>query len=80
MTGQNSAPVKFYVVFEDACNGEAFIRIQIDVNSVRKKRVKVKVLIKGEPYRGSLVRMGMDCEILGILKTSMRRSARASPI
>ena len=63
-------PLRFQAVIEDAGNGGAFIRLPFDVKSVfGKKRVKVKALIDGEPYRGSLVRMGMDCEILGVLKS-----------
>ena len=33
-----------------------------------KKRVKVKATIGGEPYRGSLVRMGTACHLLPVLK------------
>lgn len=33
-----------------------------------KGRVPVKALIDGEPYRGSLVKMGGDCHRLGVLK------------
>jgi len=62
-------PLRFQAIIEDAGNGGAYIRIPFDVQAVfGKKRVKVKALIEGEPYRGSLVRMGTDCEILGILK------------
>lgn len=70
MTDQPLAPISFQAIIEDAGNGGAFIRIPFDVQGVfGKKRVKVKALIDGEPYRGSLVRMGTDCEILGILKS-----------
>jgi hypothetical protein len=58
---------KFRAVIEDAGNGGAFITIPFDVEKTfGKKRVKVKATIAGEPYRGSLVRMGGDCHILGV--------------
>lgn len=63
-------PLKFQAIIEDAGNGGAFIRIPFDAQALySKKRVKVKALIDGIPYRGSLVRMGTDCEILGVLKS-----------
>jgi hypothetical protein len=59
----------FKAVIEDAAGGGAFIKIPFDVEAAfGKKRVKVKATIDGEPYRGSLVRMGEPCHILGILK------------
>lgn len=42
-----------------------------------KKRVKVKALIGGEPYRGSLVRMGGPCHILGIRKEIREKLGKA---
>lgn len=60
---------KFCAVIESASGGGAFVSIPFDVEAAYgKKRVKVKVLIEGVPYRGSLVRMGGECHILGILK------------
>ena len=45
------------------------MRIPFDVEQVfGKKRVKVKATIEGEPYRGTLVRMGEPDHILIILK------------
>ena len=60
---------KFRAVIEDAGNGGAFVTIPFDVEQVfGKKRVKIKATIAGEPYRGSLVRMGGTCHVLGIRK------------
>lgn len=60
---------KFRAVIEDAGNGGAFVTIPFDVEQVfGKKRVKVKATIDGEPYQGSLVRMGGSCHVLGVLK------------
>lgn len=64
-----TAPQKFRAVIQAASNGGTYIDIPFDVEQVYgKKRVKVKALIEGLPYRGSLVRMGSPCHILGILK------------
>ncbi len=61
--------LKFHAIIEDAGDGGAFVTVPFDVEQVfGKKRVKVKALIAGEPYRGSLVRMGGDCHILGVRK------------
>jgi hypothetical protein len=59
----------FRAVIEDAGEGGAFVTVPFDVEQVfGKKRVKVKAVIEGEPYRGSLVRMGSACHILGVRK------------
>ncbi len=64
-----TAPQKFRAEIQSASGGGAFIAIPFDVEQVYgKKRVKIKALIEGVPYRGSLVRMGTTCHILGILK------------
>ena len=50
-----------------APNGGAFVEIPFDVEQAfGRKRVPVRATIGGEPYRGSLVRMGTECHILGI--------------
>lgn len=41
-----------------------------------KGRVKVKALIDGCPYRGSLVKMGGDCHILGITKQLRKETGK----
>lgn len=59
----------FHAVIESEESGGAFVTIPLDVEQVfGKKRVKVKATIDGYPYRGSLVRMGGSCHILGVLK------------
>jgi len=59
----------FSEVIEDAGSGGAFVTIPFDVEAAfGQKLVKVKALIAGELYRGSLVRMGGTCHILGIRK------------
>lgn len=59
----------FRAVIENAGDGGAFVRIPFNVEGVfGKKRVKVKASINGEPYRGTLVRMGEPDHILIVLK------------
>lgn len=67
----------FRAFIEDAGNGGAFVTIPFDVEQVfGKKRVKVKATIAGEPYRGSLVRMGGACHILGVRKEIREKTGR----
>ena len=64
-----SQSIEFDAIIEDAGGGGAFVTVPFDVEAVfGKKRVKVKATIDGAPYRGSLVRMGKPCVILGVLK------------
>ncbi len=68
---------KFRAVIEDAGNGGAFVTIPFDVEQVfGKKRVKVKATIAGEPYRGSLVRMGSACHVLGVRKEIREKTGK----
>lgn len=68
---------KFRAVIEDAGNGGAFVTIPFDVEQVfGKKRVKVKATLAGEPYRGSLVRMGGDCHVLGVRKDIREKTGK----
>ena len=64
-----SQPIEFWAVIEEAGGGGTFVTVPFDVEAAfGKKRVKVKATIDGVPYRGSLVRMGKPCHILGVLK------------
>ena len=50
-------------------SGGAYVRVPFDVEKVfGKKRVPVNATIDGEPYRGTLVRMGEPYHILIVLK------------
>jgi Bacteriocin-protection, YdeI or OmpD-Associated/Domain of unknown function (DUF1905) len=52
-----------------ASGGGAFVEIPFDVEKAfGSKRPKVKAMIEGVPYRGTLMRMGSECHMLGILK------------
>ena len=60
---------QFQAVIEDEGSGGAFVTVPFDVEQAfGKKRVKIKAMIEGEPYRGSLVRMGSECHMLLIRK------------
>jgi hypothetical protein len=60
---------KFSAAIEDAGDGGAYVIIPFDVEKIfGKKRVKIRATIDGEPYRGTLVRMGTPHHILLILK------------
>lgn len=49
--------------------GGAFVEVPFDVEKAfGKKRVPIRATIDGEPYRGSLVRMGGDCHMLLVRK------------
>src|SRR5688572_31149790 len=59
----------FTATIQNAGGGGAFVEVPFDVEKeVGSKRPKVKALIEGIPYRGTLTRMGTDCHILGIRK------------
>ena len=62
-------PIEFDALIEDAGGGGMFVSVPFDVEAAfGKKRVKVKATIDGVPYRGSLMRMGGPCHMLGVLK------------
>lgn len=59
----------FTATIIDAGGGGAFVEVPFDVEATfGSKRPKVKALIEGVPYRGTLVRMGSENHILIILK------------
>jgi len=47
----------------------AYVEFPFDVRrEFGKGRVKVQAAFDGHPYRGSLVRMGTECHIIGVRK------------
>jgi hypothetical protein len=59
----------FHAVIESGGGGSAFVIIPFDVEKeFGQKRVKIKATIDGEPYRGTLVRMGSPHHVLIVLK------------
>ena len=59
----------FTAVIQNAGGGGAFVEVPFDVEKeYGSKKPKVKAMIEGVPYRGTLVRMGTECHLLIILK------------
>jgi len=60
----------FKAVIQNAGGGGAFVEVPFDVEEAfGSKKPKVKALIEGVEYRGTLVRMGTECHLLLILKS-----------
>lgn len=60
----------FEAVIQNAGGGGAFVEVPFDVDvAFGSKRPRVKALIEGAPYRGTLVRMGSEKHLLLILKS-----------
>ena len=59
----------FTATIQNAGGGGAFVEVPFDVEKeFGSKRPKVKAMIEEVPYRSTLMRMGTECHILGILK------------
>lgn len=64
----------FSAPIEQANGGGAYVTVPFDVEvAFGKKRVPVQATIDGQPYRGSLVRMGGECHVLGVLREIRER-------
>lgn len=64
-----STPRTFRAVIEQSGSGGAYVSVPFDVEAAfGRKRVPVRASIEGEPYRGTLVRMGGPDHILIVLK------------
>jgi hypothetical protein len=60
---------QFRAVIENAGDGGAYVFVPLDVENIfGQKRLKIKATIDGEPYRGTLLRMGGPQHILFVLK------------
>jgi hypothetical protein len=68
----------FTAIIQNAGGGGAFVEVPFDVEAAfGSKKPKIKAVIEGIPYRGTLVRMGTECHLLLILK-SVREQAGKS--
>lgn len=68
----------FTATIEGSARGGAFVRVPFDVEVVYgSKRVPVRATFDGVEYRGSLVRMGGDCHVLGVLKEIRERLGKS---
>ena len=67
----------FTATIQNAGGGGAFVEVPFDVEAVfGSKRPKIKALIEGVPYRGTLVRMGSESHMLLILKEIREKIGR----
>ena len=67
----------FTATIQDTDGGGAFVEVPFDVEKeFGSKRPKIKAMIEGVPYRGTLTRMGTDCHILGICKNIRKQIGR----
>jgi hypothetical protein len=67
----------FKAVIQNAGGGGAFVEVPFDVEKAfGSKKPRVKALIEGVLYRGTLVRMGTECHLLLILKSIREQVGR----
>jgi hypothetical protein len=67
----------FTAPIQNAGGGGAFVEIPFDVEKeFGSKRPRIKAMIEGVPYRGTLVRMGSECHMLLILKEIREKIGR----
>ena len=67
----------FKAIIQNPGGGGAFVEIPFDVErTFGSKRPKVKAMIEGVPYRGTLVRMGTENYLLLILKSIREQIGR----
>ena len=67
----------FTAIIQNAGGDGAFVEVPFDVEAAfGSKRPKVKALIEGTPYRGTLVRMGSEKHLLLILKSIREQIGR----
>jgi hypothetical protein len=68
----------FTASIQNAGDGGAFVEIPFDVEKeFGSKRPKIKAMIEGVSYRGTLVRMGSECHMLLILKEIREKIGRS---
>jgi hypothetical protein len=59
----------FTATIQNAGGGGAYVEVPFDVEEAfGSKRPRIKAMIEGIAYRSTLMRMGTECHILGILK------------
>jgi hypothetical protein len=67
----------FIATIQNAGGGGAFVEVPFDVEAAfGLKRPKVKAMIEGIPYRGTLVRMRTECHLLLILKEIREKTGK----
>jgi hypothetical protein len=69
----------FTAVIQDASGGGAYVEIPFDVEAAfGSKRPRVKAVIQGVPYRGTLARRGGPKHILIVLKDIRNRIGKSA--
>ena len=67
----------FTALIQNAGGGGAFVEVPFDVEAAfGLKRPRVKALIEGVPYRGTLTRMGTERHLLLVLKSIREQTGR----
>ena len=67
----------FKAIIQNAGGGGAFVEVPFDVEKAfGSKRPKIKAMIEGVPYRGTLVRMKSENHLLLILKSVREQIGR----
>jgi hypothetical protein len=67
----------FTATIQNAGGGGAFVEVPFDVEEAfGSKRPKVKAMIEGIPYRSTLMRMGSEHHVLGVLKDIREQISR----
>ena len=67
----------FTATIQNAGGGGAFVEVPFDVEKAfGSKKPKVKAMIEGIPYRGTLVRMGTECHLLLVLKSVREQTGK----
>jgi hypothetical protein len=67
----------FTAIIQNAGGGGAYVEVPFDVEKAfGSKRPKVKAMIQGVPYRGTLVRMGTEYHIFPVLKAIREQIGR----
>ncbi len=62
-------PREFSAVIEDAGGGGAYVRVPFDAEAeFGSRRPEITASIDGLPYSGRLIRMGLPCHLLPVVK------------
>lgn len=66
--------LEFDAVIVDSGRGGAYVEVPFDIEKeFGSKRIKAKAQFEGVEYRGSIMKMGTECYILGITKDIQSR-------
>ncbi len=70
--------LEFDAIIVDSGKGGAYVEVPFDIEKeFGSKRIKAKVLFEAVEYRGSIMKMGTECYILGITKDIQSRIGKS---